>query len=508
MEVGFLKAKRLFTGFLILVLVMGLTVVAAAEEVNIRIYHHNDTHARVEEGSYAGMGFAKIATLVKEGRRKMDNVLYLDAGDAFHGQVIANVNQGEAIAYIFNIMDLDVMTLGNHDFNYGQQRLKELKEISDFPLLAANLKEEDGKDSPLADNYVIKEYDGVKVGIFGLATPETAYKTHPKNVEGLVFSDPVKSARDMVEKLEGKTDVIIGLFHLGLSEGSNYTSKMVAEQVDGIDVIVDGHSHHTLEEGMMVNNTLITMAGEYDKYLGVIDLVVEDDSVRSKKASLISKEMAEDVKPDKIVSMVVDSMNAANEKITSQVVGAALVELEGDRAAVRTGESNLGNMIADAIRIKLDADAAVTNGGGIRASIDKGEITKGEVITVLPFGNTAMALRVKGSDLRAALEHGISEYPAEEGLFPQVSGIKFTFNPNKNPGERILEVWIKGEKLDPAKDYVVATNDFMAAGGDGYTMFTDAPIVKEAGGLEEVVMEYLENRSPVAPGLEGRITAK
>ncbi|MGM0601788.1 MAG: bifunctional metallophosphatase/5'-nucleotidase [Bacillota bacterium] len=505
---GFLKAKRLFTGFLILVLVMGIAVAAAAEEVNIRIYHHNDTHARVEEGSYAGMGFAKIATLVKEGRREMDNVLYLDAGDAFHGQVIANVNEGEAIAYIFNIMDLDALALGNHDFNYGQERLKELKEISDFPLLAANLKEKDGKDSPLADNYIIKEYDGVRVGIFGLATPETAYKTHPKNVEGLIFADPVESAREMVEELEGKTDVVIGLFHLGLSEGSKYTSKMVAEQVDGIDVIVDGHSHHTLENGMMVNDTLITMAGEYDKNLGVIDLTVEDNAVRSKKASLISKEMAEDVKPDKIISMVVDSMNAANEKITSQVVGTALVELEGDRAVVRTGESNLGNLIADAIRIKLDADAAITNGGGIRASINKGEITKGEVITVLPFGNTAMAVRVKGSDLRAALEHGISEYPAEEGLFPQVSGIKFTFDPEKAAGERIKKVWVKGKELDPDRNYVVATNDFMAAGGDGYTMFKGAPIVKEAGGLEEVVMEYLENRSPVAPELEGRIIAE
>jgi len=160
------------------------------------------------------------------------------------------------------------------------------------------------------------------------------------------------------------------------------------------------------------------------------------------------------------------------------------------------------------MRTKLDTDAAITNGGGIRASIDQGEITQGEVITVLPFGNTAMAIEISGADLRAALEHGVSQYPATEGLFPQVSGIKFTFDGDAEPGSRIQEVWVGGEALNEDESYVVATNDFMKAGGDGYSMFADAPIVKEAGGLEEVVMEYIDEAGPVSPETEGRITAE
>jgi 2',3'-cyclic-nucleotide 2'-phosphodiesterase (5'-nucleotidase family) len=223
---------------------------------------------------------------------------------------------------------------------------------------------------------------------------------------------------------------------------------------------------------------------------------------------MFTKEMAEDVEPDPIIELVVERLNRANEKITSQVVGSTKVELIGERGQVRTGETNLGNLITDAMKWKLDADAAITNGGGIRASIDSGEITQGEVITVLPFGNTAMAIELSGADLKAALEHGVSQYPATEGLFPQVSGIEFTFDGDAEPGNRVQEVWVGGEPLNENEDYVVVTNDFMKAGGDGYSMFTDAPIVSEAGGLEEVVMEYIEETGPVAPEVEGRITAE
>lgn len=509
MEVEFVKFKKLSITLLTLILVMTLSFTILAEEVNLRIYHVNDVHSRVEEDDWAGsMGYAKMATLIKEARREMDNVMFLDAGDSFHGQTIANINEGEAISNILDLMNVDALTLGNHDFNYGQERLEELANMSNFPFLAANLVREDGEDIPYAEDYVIKEYDGVKVGIFGLATPETAYKTHPKNVEGLVFENPITTANAVVNELESQVDVVIGLTHLGISEGSEYTSKMVAEEVPGIDLIVDGHSHNVLEEGMMVNDTMIVMAGEYSKFLGYVDLTVDNGNISDMKANLIPREDTADVEKDFIISTVVDRINRANETITSQPVGVTNVVLNGERGNVRTGETNLGNLITDAMREKLDTDAAITNGGGIRASIDKGEITQGEVITVLPFGNTAMAIELSGADLRAALEHAVSEYPATEGLFPQVSGIKFTFDGDAEAGNRVQQVWVGGEELDPDKMYTVATNDFMKAGGDGYSMFTDAPIVKEAGGLEEVLMEYIELNSPVAPDTEGRIVAE
>jgi len=502
------KFKKLSVSLLTMLLVLVLSFTALAEEVELRIYHINDVHSRVEEGSYAGMGYAKLSTLIDEGRAAEENVMFLDAGDSFHGQVIANINEGESIAYILNLMDLDALTLGNHDFNYGQDRLEELASLTEFPLLAANLSREDGSSIPFKRDYIIKEYDGLKVGVFGLATPETTYKTHPKNVEGLNFGDPAETAQMMVDQLRGQVDVLVALSHLGISEGSEYTSIDVAEKVNGIDLIVDGHSHHLLPDGRMVNGTMIVQAGEYSKNLGIVDLTVEDGEVVNTEVSVFTKEMSADVEPDPIVNLVVERINAANEKITSQVVGMTEVMLNGERGNVRTGETNLGNMITDAMKWKLDADAAITNGGGIRASIDQGEITQGEVITVLPFGNTAMAIEISGADLRAALEHGVSQYPATEGLFPQVSGIKFTFDGDAEPGSRIQEVWVGGEALNEDESYVVATNDFMKAGGDGYSMFADAPIVKEAGGLEEVVMEYIDEAGPVSPETEGRITAE
>ncbi len=483
-----------------------VTVSVGAADTTLRIYHTNDTHGRLEADDYAGsMGFARIKTLIDQGEKEFENVLYLDAGDTFHGQVITNLNQGEAAVHLLNVMGCDALTLGNHDFNFGQQRLQELSDIASFPLLAANLKNEDGSDSKLAENYIIKDMKGIKVGIFGLSTPETAYKTHPKNVEGLTFANPVETAKEMVQELQGEVDVIVALTHLGLSQGSEYTSRDVAENVSGIDVIIDGHSHSKLDNGLMVNGTLIASANEYDKFLGVVDITLSANKVVSKKASLITKEAAADIEPDPVVTKVIKGINNANNAMTSVVIGTSAVELNGERSQVRTGETNLGNLIADAMRIKMNTDFAITNGGGIRASIDTGKITKGEVITVLPFGNTGVAIKLTGEQVWEAIEHGVSQYPAEEGLFPQVSGLSFKFNPDKPAGERLVEINVDGKPIDMNKTYTVATNDFMAAGGDGYTVFQQGSTVNEAGGLEEIVMDYIGSNSPVKPELENRI---
>lgn len=490
--------KRKFLVFtLVLVMVLAVFGSAVAQEATFTILHTNDTHGRIEEGDYAGMGFPKIATLVKQYRDE-GNVLLLDAGDTFHGQTIVNLNEGEAAVEIMNEMAYDAMVLGNHDFNFGQERIKELEEMADFPILGANL------DPQLVESYVIKEIAGINVGIFGLATPETTYKTHPKNVEGLTFRDPYTVAAEMVAELSDQTDIIIALSHLGMSEGSEYTSRELARSVAGIDIIIDGHSHTTLEEGLMVGDTLIAQAGEYDKNLGVVDVTFADGEL-SAEASLITKEDAADVTKDQAVVNVINEVKAENEEITSTVVGKTAVELNGEREYVRTGETNMGNLVTDAMLAKVDADVAITNGGGIRASIDEGEVTKGEVITVLPFGNTTVVKKLTGAQLLNAVEHGLSKYPAQEGLFPQVAGMKIIFDGERAAGERVIKLTVNGQPLDHEASYNVATNDFMAAGGDGYEVFMDTETVVEAGGLEEVVMNYISQKGTVAPKEEGRI---
>ena len=203
-----------------------------------------------------------------------------------------------------------------------------------------------------------------------------------------------------------------------------------------------------------------------------------------------------------------ETIESEQEELLSQVVGSTYVALEGAREKVRTGETNLGNLITDAMVYLTGADCALTNGGGIRASIDAGDITKGEIITVLPFGNYIVTKKVTGADIKAALEHGTKAYPEPLGGFPHVSGIKYVIDIGRQAGDRVVNITVNGQPLDLNKEYVLATNDFMAAGGDEYTMFADDPILNEYSSLDEAVIAYIQAKGSVSPGVEGRVTVQ
>jgi len=499
-----MNMKKLLSLVMVLTLLVSFGVPTfAADAVEITIFHLNDTHSRIEEDDYAGsMGLAKVSSIVNDARDAGDNVLLLDAGDALHGQTIATLSKGESIIDIMNLMGYDAMTAGNHDFNYGQDRLVELAGMADFPILGANVLKSD--DTPLLDEYVIKEFDGVKVGIFGLSTPETLYKTHPDNVAGLTFADPTETAQTMVDTLEPLVDIIVCLGHIG-NEG-DYTAEGIVSAVDGIDVFVDAHSHTAYETGLKVNDTLIVQAGEYDKNLGKVSLSYENGIVTA-SASLITKDAAADIVPDEAVTALIDEIKTTNEVITSEVVASTDVELLGERGDVRTGQTNLGNLIAESILDATGADVALTNGGGIRASIDVGDITLGEVITVLPFGNYVVTKEVTGADIKFVLEVGLSKYPDASGAFPHIAGMTFTFDPNKAAGSRLVSVKIGGVEVVDTQTYVLATNDFSAAGGDDFTVLADYPILGEYSALDEVLVDYLNANGTDAAVVDGRITA-
>lgn len=478
-----------------------------ASAKHITLLHTNDTHARAVEGTSGEMGYAKLAGIIDSYRKANPNTLLLDAGDAVHGTTFATLVDGESIVEVMNKMGYDVFTPGNHEFNYGYERLLELESKMKFPVISANVKvAKDG--TSLFKPYLIKEVEGVKVGIFGLTTPETAYKTHPKNVEGLAFADPAKEAQAIVDELEDQTDVIVALGHIGQDASSVDTSLKIVKAVDGIDVFIDGHSHTVLEHGLTADhNTLIASAGEYTKYLGVVDLWVDGGKVVKKEAKLESKDTAAAIAPNAEIADMVASIQKSQEVILAEEVGTASVKLDGEREQVRTGETNLGNLIADSIRDAAGADVAITNGGGIRASIDQGTITKGEVITVLPFGNQIVSLKVKGADIKAALETGVSDYPNSKGGFPQVSGIAFKIDTAKPKGERVHSVTVGGKPLNEKADYLLATNDFMAAGGDEYTMFSKYPQAGMYGSLDEALIAYIAKLGTANPKVEGRIAA-
>jgi 2',3'-cyclic-nucleotide 2'-phosphodiesterase (5'-nucleotidase family) len=470
------------------------------DSVKITIVHTNDIHSRVSEGKYDGMGYAKVATIVNHEKSMNTNVIVMDAGDAFHGQTISTLNDGESIVKIMNAVGYDIMTAGNHDFNYGQDRLLELADMADFPIVSANVFNADYTSYLPA--YKIMEYDGVKVAIFGLATPATTFMTHPDNVIGLTFFDPIVIAKMMTAQLEDEADIIVCLSHLGV-EGK-YTSEMVAEYVDGIDVIVDGHSHTVMETGKLINDTLIVQAGEYTKYVGIVNLELKDGMLM-KSAKLITKEEGVAMEADADIVALVDQIKAENEVITSVVVGSTDIHLDGERADVRTGETNLGNLITDAMLDETGADIAFTNGGGIRASIERGDITKGNVITVLPFGNYVVTKDLTGAQIVAALENGLTDYPEAKGAFPHIAGMDVVFDPSMDAGSRVVSVEVNGEAMDMEMLYSVATNDFLAAGGDAYEMFKEAVITGEYPGLDEILIEYIQMNGTEGSEVEGRI---
>ncbi|MCL2084753.1 MAG: 5'-nucleotidase C-terminal domain-containing protein, partial [Oscillospiraceae bacterium] len=434
--------------------------------------------------------------------KTLDNVLVLDAGDSLHGQTAANLSKGVTMVELMNAAGYSAMVPGNHDFNYGADRLLELSELMDFPLLAANVKKADGTN--LFKPYEIFEIAGVKVGVFGLATPETVTKSDPRNVAGLTFADPVETAGLIIGEL-GDCDVVIALAHLGIDDASAAAHRSDAlAAVPGIDLIIDGHSHSKLDEGLEAD-TLIVQAGQHGQHIGIVELTVENGVITSKSARLIA--VGDDLDADESIIAIIEEEEAKIEPITGVVVGHTPVMLQGEREYVRTSETNLANLITDSMLHATGADIAFINGGGIRASIDAGEITMGDVLNAMPYSNILVTVELTGADMLAALEHGVSAYPDQAGQFIQVSGIRFAIDPSEQAGSRVKTVTMQdGGAFDQNRTYTVATIDFIAAGGDGYETIANGTDIKYYGSDAEAVVAYLAANPAITAAPAGRLT--
>ena len=454
----------------------------------LTILHTNDMHGFFQYGKYDGMGAPLLAAKIKEMKKLNKNVLLLDGGDAIQGNNLVTLSKGDNGVKVLNELGYDAVVAGNHEFDYTAATLTELSSKYDMPLLAANIKKADG--TSFLTPYVIKDLNGIKIGIFGLTTPETVYKSHPKNTEGLVFEDPKVTAAEMVKELKGKVDLIVVLAHLG-NEG-DFTSESVAKAVDGIDVMVDGHSHSEYKNGLKVNGTLIVQTGDKTKNLGIVKLLLKDNKVVDSYAFLYTKKQAvAELEKDSDMLGLINELVELNAPIENEVVATAPYILDGERADVRTKETNLGNILAESLLDISAADVAFTNGGGIRASINIGEVTKGEILTVLPYGNTVRVINLSGADIKAALEHGISDYPEPKGAFPHIAGMSLEFDSSKDAGSRITKLLIGGVLVDKSKMYSLVTNDFLSDGGDGYSMFKDKKVIAEFGAMDEVLIDYM-----------------
>jgi len=465
---------------------------AASVPDKLIVVHTNDIHGRVVTDEKMVIGMAKLKTFVERLQAANPNLLILDAGDAFHGLPIITLGQGEGMISLMNAVGYDAMVPGNHDFNYGWRRLLTISQGLNFPMIAANIRQKDG--SRLFPPYTIKTVGGYRIGILGLATPETSYMTNPANIEGLSFTDPIAEAAEIVAELREKrnVDIVIAITHLGLNPDSPTTSRLLADSVPGIDLIVDGHSHTVLPVGQNTKGALIVSTGYYTNYFGKVTLAIQDKKVISAKAMLYSNLDLQLVPAEATMTANLKKLQDSQAFLGKIIVGNTPVDLDGEMNNVRTRQTNLGTIVAEAVLTAGKADIAIINGGGIRASIPAGSISKLDIVSVLPFGNLVVTKKITGSQLKAALENGLYSYPTPVGRFPQVAGFTFTADFSRPAGDRVTAIDHQGRPILSDQVLLLATNDFMANGGDGYTMLADNKLEGEYVAMDEALITYFQ----------------
>ncbi len=497
--------------------------------IALTIVHTNDTHGQYKNSANT-VGFEKVKAIAD----KENADLILDAGDAFHGLPFATIEQGKSTAELLRAVGYDAVCPGNHDFNYGAAALKALgteepavktedsegkadKAQKNFKLLNANVvNASDGQNyfQPYMTKTVTRgEEVSVKVGVFGLISPDIYSSTAPENVKDVRFDDAVEAAKKTVSKLKNdeKCDVIIALTHIGMTEKEGMlSSRDIAKAVPEINVIIDGHTHAQYDE--VVGNTLIAQTGAYFSNAGIVKIFYEPDSrkIVNTVGRVISPADAEAYESNWEVSKTIEGIEARQKPVLNQVVGKTDVPLEGSAIKTYTEETNLGRVITSAYLETTEADIAFENCGGIRASIAAGDITKGSVIGVSPFGNYLVTKKITGADLKSILEkslemgannlkayqEGKHEWPANGGgSYLQIGGMKVAYDPARSLDNRLVSVDIGGAPLDLDSTYTVVTNQFVASNASKYPELAVKPELNQYGASEEAVMRYITNHS-------------
>jgi 5'-nucleotidase len=520
---------------------LALTAGAASADYTLHVLHVNDLHSRIEaingsdstcsaedaaENACFG-GVARLYTKVNELRDAIraegGNVIVLDAGDQFQGSLMYTTYKGTAEAEFMNAIGFDAMAVGNHEFDDGPEKLAEFVDLIEFPIISGNLDlSQSNVLKEKVQNHVVLEVGGERIGLISALATDTVETSSPG--PNVIFQDEIDSLGADVQTLtdEGVTK-IIALTHVGLPKDID-----IAAAVPGIDAVVGGHSHTylsasdparagayptwvTQEDGTFVP---IVQAYAYSKYLGHLVLTF-DDAGKLIDASGDTILLDAAVPEDETILARVAELAGPIEELKNRVVASTAEAIEGSREVCRQVECPMGNLVADAMldRVKdQGVTIAIQNGGGLRASIDAGDVTMGEVLTVLPFQNTLATFQVTGEQIVAALENGVSQVADGAGRFPQVAGLKYTFDPAKEPGARVSDVLVaEGDAfvpIDPAKVYGVVTNNYVRTGGDGFRMFVDAQNAYDFGPpLENVVADFMAAQGAAyTPYTDGRIT--
>lgn len=476
---------------------------ALAEPTTITILHFNDLD-RMEEDDGRG-GVARLAGLIAAEKAGNPNVIVTNGGDAISPSLMSSFDKGAHIIDLYNAVGFDAMVLGNHEFDFGPDILKERLTEAQFTVLGGNSFDQDGEAIDGAVPTWTTTVGGYTIGFLGLTTLGTIEKSSPGYV---TFSDPVETAEALAEELRAEgADLVIALAHTDLGEDRELI------QAAPVDIVLSGDDH-VLQLYYDGNIALVESYAQAE-YVTAIDLVVDrvesGDSTRFVWTPSFRVIDTATVAPDPEVQASVDGyLNQLSTELDVEI-GATDTELDSRRASVRTQETAIGNLIADAMREATGADIAITNGGGIRADkiYDPGTVlTRRDIQSELPFGNKTVTLALTGQAVIDALENGFGAVEDVAGRFPQVSGMTVTYDLSAEPGSRVQQVLVGDAEIDLAGSYVLATNDFMAAGGDGYTMFPKGEVLIDPAAarfMAAQVIEYVEANAPVSPAVEGRI---
>ena len=512
----------------------------SGQALTFTILHTNDTHDHLEPTTISGKdaagkdftaqygGVARIKTAIETLKQGAVNPVVLDAGDVFTGTIYGMIYKGLADLAYMEAFGVQAQTVGNHEFDNGPKQLAEYVKNATFPVVSANI---DASNEPLLKDLIKKsvvlEIGGQKVGVVGVTTPETPITSSPGDT--VKFLDPLTTVQAEVDRLRGTgiTKIIL-LSHLGYS-----VDLELAKKLKGVGVIVGGHSHTPL--GKYEGNGLPKPEGEYPSVVrdanGKSVLVLQSwewGKLYGRMRITLSSEgvpvfwkgentpVTASFKPDTRLAATLRAFTIPVDGFRKNIVGEAKVRLNGDRADVRKRETNLSNLIADANlwkTQKFGTTISLQNGGGVRASIEAGQVTQGQLIDVQPFGNTLFVMDLTGAEIRAALENGVSQWEAGAGRFMHVAGLKYTFDLSQKPGSRVTDVQVGTLKdgfkpLDAAATYKVVTNNFVAGGGDGFDVLKNAKGARLDTYLPDysVMTEYFQFLKSAEPKVEGRIT--
>lgn len=487
-------------------LALALAAPVAADPVTLTLLHINDID-RIQESKERG-GLARLMTLVNQERAAADHAVFTHGGDSISPSLLSGFDKGAHIIDLFNEAELDLMVLGNHEFDFGAAVTRQRVSEARFPILSANAIESDGElvDGTLAT--WTTQAGPYTIGFVGLTTPETP---EISSAEGVTFQPLIATARRISDKLRADgADLVVALSHTGIAEDFELVNGD-----SGIDILLSGHDH--LEVTYYNGQRVFVESGSQGENLVVVEVSLDTVESRGKKKFVWTPAFrilsTQGVMPEPAMAAKVQVYLDQLSKELDITLGKSTTPLDSRRASVRGGETAIGNLVADAMRKGVDADVALTNGGGIRGDKTYAAgvtLTRRDIQTELPFGNRTVKLEVTGAQLLEALEHGVSKVEEGAGRFPSTSGLAMTWTRSAAPGQRVKSVSVNGQPLDPAATYTVATNDFIAKGGDGYTVFTQAETLIDADAakyMASMVMDFVAAAGQVEPKVEGRVTA-